>query len=323
MVLPATTAHYARAIVMPNLATPIITTADAARYRQEIQSRIPQGQHFTPLMTLYLTEHSNAKDISEGVASGVVTAVKLYPAGATTHSDAGVKDLQSIYPILDVMQAQGIPLLVHGEVVENHIDIFDREAVFIGTKLIPMRKQFPQLKIVFEHITTKDGVDYVQSCDQYTAATITPHHLVLNRNDMLVGGIKPHNYCLPVAKREQHRLALREAAASGDAHFFLGTDSAPHLRKDKESACGCAGVFNAGNSLGIYAQVFEEEKALHKLEAFASLNGPAFYGLPVNEATIELQRSEEALAEPTELKSNLGPIQIFNPMTPIHWHCPG
>ncbi len=314
-----TTQHYQRAIVMPNLQPPVITTSDAIKYKKSIEAVIPEGHQFTPLMTLYLTEQTYPEDVRQGFADGHITAVKLYPAGATTNSDAGVRDMEKIYPVLEMMQTEGIPFLIHGEVVDEHVDIFDREVVFIGTKLIPIREKFPELKIVFEHITTGDGVDYVQSCNEYTAATITPHHLVMNRNAMLVGGIKPHNYCLPVAKREEHRLALRKAATSGEVCFFLGTDSAPHPDSAKESACGCAGVFNAGNSLAIYAQVFEEENALDKLEGFTSLHGPAFYGLPVNQQKITLLREEVPQPVPDKLQTSQGGITIFNPMTPLHW----
>jgi dihydroorotase len=318
-VLPYTSRHFARAIVMPNLQPPVITTADAMRYQDEILHAIPAGDVFLPLMTLYMTENTNPDDVRQGFLSGVVTAVKLYPAGATTNSDAGVKDITKIYPVLAVMEEIGMPLLVHGEVVDAEIDIFDREAVFIETKLIPIREQFPNLNVVFEHITTKNGVDYVLSCDENTAATITTHHLVINRNAMLVGGIKPHYYCLPVAKRESHRLALRAAATSGDHRFFLGTDSAPHLNHAKESSCGCAGIFNVANTLSIVAQVFEDEHALDKFEAFVSLNGANFYGKPVNETQMTLERSDTPLPLPENVKTTAGDITVFDPLMDVYW----
>lgn len=318
-VLPYTSRHFSRAIVMPNLQPPVVTTAQAIEYQQQIVKNIPASHQFDPLMTLYMTEQTQPDDVKQGFENGNVVAVKLYPAGATTNSDAGVKNLEKIYPVLAVMEKIGMPLLVHGEVVDNDVDIFDREAVFIETKLIPIRQQFPELKIVFEHITTKDGVQYVQSCEQFTAATITPHHLVINRNAYLVGGIKPHYYCLPVAKRELHRLALREAACSGDARFFLGTDSAPHVDHAKLSACGCAGIFNAANTMPIVTQVFEQENALDKLEAFTSNNGANFYGKPLNEGTMQLTRSESPMTIPEKLKLSDGEITFFDPMIPVNW----
>lgn len=318
-VLPFTIRHFGRAIVMPNLQPPIIRTEDAIHYRQQITALIPEKDSFIPLMVLYMTEQTDPEDVRKGFIAGDVVAVKLYPAGATTNSDAGVKDLEKIYPVLAVMEEIGMPFLVHGEVVDPEVDIFDREAVFIETKLIPIRKHFPKLKIVFEHLTTKEGVDYVLSSDSHTAATITPHHLVINRNAMLVGGIKPHYYCLPVAKRELHRLALVAAATSGDSRFFLGTDSAPHLNHAKESACGCAGVFNVTNTLSIIAQVFEQENALDKLESFTSLNGPAFYNMPINEQRMALERSETALALPENLKTTEGEITQFDPTIDLYW----
>lgn len=318
-VLPYTAAHFGRAIVMPNLQPPIVRTADAKTYQEAILAALPSHQRFQPLMTLYMTETTEAADVKAGFESGLVTAVKLYPAGATTNSAAGVKDLEKIYPVLEVMQAIGMPFLVHGEVVDPQVDIFDREAVFIDTKLIPLRQQFPALKIVFEHLTTKDGVDYVLSCDTQTAATLTPHHLVINRNAMLVGGIKPHYYCLPVAKRESHRLALRAAAVSGDRRFFLGTDSAPHPIHAKENACGCAGIFNVANALAITAQVFEQENALDQFERFVSLNGPVFYGLPVNTERLVLERRTEPQALPANLRLNNTEVQAFDPMLDVYW----
>ena len=318
-VLPYTSQHFARAIVMPNLPSPVTTTADALIYRQEILENLPKEHNFTPLMTLYMTENTDPEDVRLGFLRDNITAVKLYPTGATTNSDAGVTDLEKIYPVLEVMEQIGMPFLVHGEVVDAHIDIFDREAVFIETKLIPIRKRFPKLKIVFEHLTTKEGVDYVLSCHENTAATITPHHLVINRNAMLVGGIKPHYYCLPVAKRELHRLALMKAATSGDARFFLGTDSAPHLTAAKESSCGCAGIFNVANAISVITQVFENEKALHQLEKFLSTNGALFYGLAINNQRITLVRSHHALAIPDNIKTSKGEVTAFDPLMDVYW----
>jgi dihydroorotase len=318
-VLPYSSQHFARAIVMPNLPSPVVTTADALTYRQEILNNVPEGHNFTPLMTLYMTEETDPDDVRLGFLKGDTTAVKLYPAGATTNSDAGVNDLEKIYPVLEVMEQIGMPFLVHGEVVDVDIDIFDREAVFIETKLIPIRERFPQLKIVFEHLTTKEGVDYVLSCNKNTAATITPHHLVINRNAMLVGGIKPHYYCLPVAKRELHRLALIKAATSGDARFFLGTDSAPHLITAKESSCGCAGIFNVANAISVVTQVFEDNRSLNQLEKFLSINGALFYDLAVNSQRMVLIRSDHALAIPENIKTLKGEVTAFNPMMDVYW----
>ncbi|MFZ1342753.1 dihydroorotase [Thiothrix eikelboomii] len=318
-VLPYTAAHFGRAIVMPNLQPPVVHTADALAYRDSILAILPPNSSFQPLMTLYMTETTEAADVKAGFESGVITAVKLYPAGATTNSAAGVKDLEKIYPVLEVMQEIGMPFLVHGEVVDPQVDIFDREAVFIETKLMPLRVRFPQLNIVFEHLTTQEGVDYVLSCAKHTAATLTPHHLVINRNAMLVGGIKPHYYCLPVAKRERHRLALRAAATCGDPRFFLGTDSAPHPVHAKETACGCAGIFNVANALAITAQVFEQENALDKFEGFVSLNGAAFYGLPVNTERLILERQLKPQALPANLKLSTTEVQAFDPMMDLYW----
>lgn len=318
-VLPFSVQHFGRAIVMPNLQPPVVYTQEAINYRQQIEALLPQQSHFTPLMTLYMTEHTEPEDVRNGYLAGHISAVKLYPAGATTNSAAGVKNIEKIYPVLEVMERIGMPFLVHGEVVDDTIDIFDREAVFINTKLIPIRQHFPKLKIVFEHITTKEGVDYVMSCDNPIAATITPHHLVINRNAMLVGGIKPHYYCLPVAKREQHRLALVKAATSGNISFFLGTDSAPHLDHAKESSCGCAGIFNVANALSIVAQVFEQENALDKLEGFTSLHGSAFYSLPNNSTKLHLTRSDTPLALPCNIQTEEGTITTFDPQMPLYW----
>lgn len=325
-VLPYTARQFARAIIMPNLNPPVLTTADALAYRARIQDVLhtinkdtTTLNDFSPLMTLYLTEQTDPQDVTQGFLAGDIQALKLYPAGATTNSAAGVKDINKIYPVLAVMEEIGMPLLVHGEVVDHDVDIFDREAVFIEQKLIPIRHAFPALKIVFEHITTKNGVDYVKSCETNTAATITPHHLVINRNAYLVGGIKPHYYCLPVAKRESHRLALLETATSGDHRFFLGTDSAPHLDHAKQSACGCAGIFNVANTLPILAQVFEQANALNHLEGFTSIHGANFYGKPLNTSHIQLERCEQAQALPDNIETSQGQITIFDPQIAVYW----
>lgn len=319
-VLPHSSAHFARAVVMPNLVPPVVTTAQAAAYRSRIMAALPQGHDFTPLMTLYLTESTDADDVVAGFENGEIAAVKLYPAGATTNSQSGVRNFEKVLPVLERMAEAGVPLCVHGEVTNSAIDIFDREAVFIETVLDPLRRRVPSLRVVMEHVTTKDGVDYARSAGEGLAATITTHHLIINRNAILAGGIRPHYYCLPVAKRETHRLALREAATSGDPRFFLGTDSAPHVDPLKECACGCAGIFSSINTLGCLAHVFEEEGALDRLEAFVSLNGPAFYRLPPNEARITLRRHEKPVDFPARIDSGDGPVTVFDPMFPIHWN---
>tara|TARA_R110000868_G_scaffold140245_1_gene355705 strand:- start:2589 stop:3629 length:1041 start_codon:yes stop_codon:yes gene_type:complete len=292
VVAPFTARQFGRAIVMPNLSPPVTSAASATAYRERIMAAVPDGSDFTPLMTCYLTDDADADDIAAGHAAGIFTAAKLYPANATTNSAHGVTDVAHIMPVLERMQDIGMPLLVHGEVTDGEIDIFDREAVFIERILEKLIAALPDLKVVFEHITTEQAVQFVDSAGPNIAATITPHHLHINRNAMFVGGIRPHAYCLPVAKREQHRLALRTAATSGSPKYFLGTDSAPHEIHAKQSACGCAGIFNAPYALESYATVFDEEGALDRLEGFASLHGANFYGLPVNEAMVSLQRSE-------------------------------
>jgi dihydroorotase len=291
-VVAHTARQFARAIVMPNLSPPVTTVAAAAAYRQRILDAVPDDMDFTPLMTAYLTDSSDPEELARGFASGVFTAAKLYPANATTNSAHGVSDIGAIRPVLERMQDIGMPLLIHGEVTDSDVDIFDREAVFIDRTLSALVHDMPALKVVFEHITTENAVQFVADASVNVGATITPQHLHINRNAMLVGGIRPHAYCLPVAKREKHRLALRKAATSGSAKYFLGTDSAPHEVSAKESACGCAGIFNAPFALESYAAVFEEEGALDRLEAFASENGPRFYGLPLNEAMVTLERAE-------------------------------
>ncbi|AKH42305.1 dihydroorotase [Altererythrobacter atlanticus] len=287
-----TARQFARAIVMPNLTPPVTRAADAVEYRQRIMDALGAGADFTPLMTCYLTDATDPEDLAQGHAEGIFTAAKLYPAGATTNSANGVTDIANIYPVLEKMQEIGMVLCVHGEVTDPDIDIFDREAVFIERILGPLLQDMPGLRVVFEHATTAEAVAFVGITGPNVAATITPQHLHINRNAMLVGGMRPHAYCLPVAKREKHRLALRKAATSGSRKFFLGTDSAPHAKEAKESACGCAGIFNAPYALESYATVFDEEGALDHFEAFASLNGPHFYGLPVNEGTVTLERAE-------------------------------
>ena len=288
-VVPHTAAQFRRAIIMPNLRPPVTTAAQALAYKSRIQAAVPEGVAFEPLMTLYLTDNLPPDEIKRAKHAGVVAA-KLYPAGATTNSDAGVTDLRKTYKTLEAMQKEGLLLLVHGEVTSPDIDLFDREAVFIDTQLIPLRRDFPELKIVFEHITTKDAAHYVRDATSFTAATITAHHLLYNRNAIFTGGIRPHYYCLPVLKRETHRLALVEAAVSDNPRFFLGTDSAPHPAHLKEHASGCAGCYTAHAAMELYAEAFEAAGTLHKLEAFASFNGADFYGLPRNTGTVTLKK---------------------------------
>jgi len=305
-VVPYTARQFARAIVMPNLLPPVVEMAAAVAYRDRILAAVPDGVVFTPLMTAYLTDQTDAEDLAQGFETGVFVAVKLYPAGATTNSDSGVTDMAKVAPVLERMQDMGMPLLVHGEVTDPAVDIFDREARFIDEVFRPLRADFPELKVVFEHVTTKDAVDFVRADTGPTAATITAHHLVINRSDIFAGGLRPHLYCLPIAKREWHRLALRAAATSGDARFFLGTDTAPHVVAAKETACGCAGIFSAPTALEVYASVFDEEDALDRLEAFASLNGPAFYDLPVNTATVSLERAACVVPDTVAARSGAG-----------------
>ncbi|WP_116598703.1 dihydroorotase [Primorskyibacter marinus] len=318
-VAPETARHFGRAIIMPNLVPPVVTGAQAAAYRDRIMAAMPEGADFKPLMTLYLTEDTDPDDLAAAHASGQITAVKLYPAGATTNSNSGVRDFDKVRPVLERMAEIGCPLCVHGEVTAPEIDIFDREAVFIDTVLDPIRRATPGLRVVMEHITTKQGVDYARAGGADLGATITTHHLIINRNHILVGGIKPHYYCLPVAKREEHRLALREAATSGDATFFLGTDSAPHTDALKEQACGCAGCFTATNTMSLLAHVFDEDGALDRLESFTSLNGPAFYRLPANKATLTLTRQANPVTYPSKIDTADGPVTVFDPGFPVHW----
>lgn len=319
-VVPHTSADFSRAIIMPNLVPPVTTAAQAQAYRERILASVPQGHIFEPLMTLYLTETTSVDDIDIGVADGLISAVKLYPAGATTNSASGVRDFEKVLPVLERMAFHDLPLLVHGEVTDRDIDIFDREAVFIDRILEPLHRRLPQLRIVMEHVTTQDGISYVRSHETGLAATLTVHHLMLNRNALLVGGIKPHYYCLPVLKRERHRLALVEAAVSGDPRFFLGTDSAPHATHLKENACGCAGVFTAPNAMACLATVFEAENALDRLEAFSSLNGAAFYKLSPNEAQLHLVREDEPQSWPAQISAGDNEtLTLFDPGFPIYW----
>jgi dihydroorotase len=316
-VLPFTARQFARAIVMPNLAPPVASIADARAYRGRIIAALPSEAEFTPLMTCYLTDTSDAKDVARGYEEGVFAAVKLYPAHATTHSAHGVTDIERVMPVLEHMAALGVPLLIHGEATDPAIDIFDREAVFIERVLDPLRRRLPELRIVLEHVTTAEAVDFVETAGPNLAATITAHHLVINRNAIFAGGIRPHLYCLPIAKREKHRRALRRAATSGDAAFFLGTDSAPHAIPTKETACGCAGIFTAPAALELYAEVFEEEGALDHFEAFASLHGPAFYRLPVNEDRVTLRR--EAWTVPERIGAGDGAVIPFRAGESLRW----
>jgi dihydroorotase len=289
-VVAHTAQRFARAIVMPNLRPPVVSTEQALAYRRRILAALPPGVDFEPLMTLYLTDSTPAEEITRARQSGQVHAVKWYPAGATTHSDAGVTDITRTYPALEAMEARGLPLLVHAEVTDPDVDVFDREAVFIERLLAPLQLRFPALKLVLEHVTTREGIEFVNSSPATMAATITAHHLLLNRNAMFAGGIRPHAYCLPVLKRETHRIALIEAATGRSGRFFLGTDSAPHAREHKESACGCAGVYSAHAALELYAEVFEEAGALDRLEGFAARFGADFYGLPYNATTVTLEK---------------------------------
>lgn len=300
-VVPYTAAQFARAIVMPNLSPPVTSVDAGAAYRDRILAAVPQGVDFTPLITAYLTDATDGKELARGFAEGVFTAAKLYPAHATTGSAHGVTNVANIMPALEEMERIGMPLLIHGEVTDAHVDIFDREAVFIEQTLSKLVRDLPELRVVFEHITTADAVAFVDESSSNIAATITPQHLHINRNAMFAGGIRPHAYCLPVAKREVHRLALRKAATSGSIKYFLGTDSAPHDKAAKESACGCAGIFNAPFALESYAAVFEEEGALDKFEAFASENGPHFYRLPLNEDRVALERVDTQVPDLLEL----------------------
>lgn len=318
-ILPETTRDFARALVMPNLVPPVVTGAQAAAYRDRILAAMPAGTAFTPLLTLYLTEATEAADVIAAHRAGLIAAVKLYPAGATTNSASGVTNFDRVRGVLDAMAEAGVPLCTHGEVTDPTVDIFDREAVFIDRVLDPLRRATPGLRVIMEHITTSDAADYVRAHDKDLAATITTHHLVINRNHILAGGIRPHYYCLPVAKRETHRLALCVAATSGDVRFFLGTDSAPHADAAKESACGCAGCFTATNTLPILAHVFEDADALPHLEGFTSLHGAAFYRMAPNDGQITLTKSDTPVTFPARIDTGAGPVTVFDPGFPLHW----
>jgi len=315
--VPHTARYMGRAIVMPNLVPPVTTTVQAQQYRDRIIQQIPEGSVFDPLMTLYLTDNTSADEISRARESGIVFGIKLYPAGATTNSDQGVTDIALTTPALEKMNELGMPLLVHGEVTRHEIDIYDREKVFIDEILAPLHEQYPQLKIVLEHITTKEAADFVLSAGENIGATITPQHLMYNRNQMLVGGIRPHYYCLPILKRNSHKLALQDAVASGSNRFFLGTDSAPHAKNAKENDCGCAGCFSAHAAIELYAEIFEDLGILDKLEAFASFNGPDFYGLPRNEDTIILRK--ESWDVPKDYPLGDDTIVPLNGGTSMRW----
>jgi len=320
-VVDHTARQFARAIVMPNLVPPVTTVVAAEAYRARILAAVSPGLNFTPLMTCYLTDGMDPLEIETGFTAGVFTACKLYPAHATTNSSHGVTDIRNIYRGLEVMQRIGMPLLIHGEVTDAHVDIFDREAVFIERILKLVVTDFPALKIVFEHITTAEAVDFVEASGPNIAATITPHHLAINRNAMFQGGIRPHLYCLPIVKRQKHQLALRTAATSGSPKFFLGTDTAPHAVQDKETACGCAGIFNAPYALESYAVTFEEEGALHRLEGFASEHGPRFYGLPLNAEKVALERIASPV--PDELQAGPNAVVPFQAGETLPWRFAG
>ena len=316
-VVAHTARQFGRAIVMPNLSPPVTTTAAARAYRDRILAALPRDTPFVPLMTAYLTDHTDPDDLIRGNSDGVLVAAKLYPANATTNSAHGVSDIGRLSVVFAAMERAGMTLCVHGEVTDPEVDVFDREAVFIERHLQRIVRDFPKLKVVLEHVTTSEGVGFVEGSSNYVAGTITPQHLHLNRNAMLVGGIRPHAYCLPVAKRESHRLALRKAATSGSGKFFLGTDSAPHARGDKESACGCAGIFNAPFALESYLQVFDEENALDRFEGFASLDGPAFYRLPANTETVTFVREEVAVPDTVDACGT--PVVPFHAGETLRW----
>jgi dihydroorotase len=318
-VVPETSRHFARAVVMPNLVPPILNGKEANQYKRKIERAIPEEHKLDPLMTLYLTEKTNKNELKEAYVNGLIFAAKLYPAGATTNSDSGVKDIKKIFPTLETMAEIGMPLLIHGEVTDKKIDVFDREKVFIDEKLDLICKKLPDLKITLEHITTKEAVDYIMQGNKNLAASITPHHLALNRNAIFVGGIKPHNYCLPILKRETHRKALIKVATSGNRKFFLGTDTAPHFVCDKESECGCAGVFNATYCLNILAQIFDDQKSINNLEKFVSINGAFHYNLKTNKEKIKLVKYKDRINFRKFIDIKDQKIKIFDPDFPIFW----
>jgi dihydroorotase len=322
-ILKETIRDFKRAIIMPNLIPPILNSDDVLRYQSEILSALPEGSSFKPLMTIYLTDKSDYKDIVSAYSSDLISAVKLYPAGATTNSQSGVTNIDKIRALLEKLAEAKVPICIHGETTLPSVDIFDREAFFIEKTLEPIRKKIPGLKIILEHITTKQGIDYVLSESEGLAGTITTHHLIINRNDLLANGIKPHYYCLPIAKREEHRLALRQAATSGDKRFFLGTDSAPHIDSLKENSCGCAGIFSATNTMSYLAHVFEEENALHQLEKFTSINGPNFYNKKINEEICTLYKHENPVIFPEKIEIGNKSITLFNPGFHSHWSTQG
>lgn len=318
-VVPETTRHFARAIVMPNLVPPIINGNQAQKYRQRIKKVIPKNNNFKPYMTLYLTEETKKNEIKKAFENGHVFAAKLYPAGATTNSESGVKKIDKIFPVLETMSEIGMPLLIHGEVTDRNIDIFDREKEFLEKKLELICKEFPDLKITLEHITTKEATKYIEEGKHNLAATITPHHLALNRNTIFFGGIRPHYYCLPILKREHHRQALIKVATSGNSKFFLGTDTAPHFVSDKESSCGCAGIFNATYCMSILAQLFDNENKLSNLEKFVSLNGARHYELDLNKDKIKLVKSKKSIKFKKSINIGKKSIEVFNPEFSVFW----
>lgn len=319
IVVPETTRHFARSIIMPNLIPPILNANQAIEYKKRIENAVPLSDNFKPLMTIYLTEETKRDELKEAYKCGAVFAVKLYPAGATTNSDSGVKDITKIMPTLETMTEIGMPLLIHGEVTDKNIDIFDREKVFIDKKLDYICNKLPDLKITLEHITTKEATEYVIDSNKNLAASITPHHLALNRNALFDGGIRPHNYCLPILKRETHRKSLVNAAISSNSKFFLGTDTAPHLVRDKENECGCAGVFNATYCLQILAQIFDNYQSIDKLENFVSINGANHYNLELNKEKIKLYKSKEKLILQEFVNINKNKLKVFSPNFPIFW----
>ncbi len=318
-VVPETTRHFARAIVMPNLTPPILSGKQAIEYKERINKVIPKTNNFTPLMTIYLTESTDKNELKEAYNNKAVFAAKLYPAGATTNSESGVRDIKKIMPVLEKMAKIGMPLLIHGEVTHREVDIFDREKVFIDKNLDFICKELPELKITLEHITTEDATKYVKQGNQNLVASITPHHLTLNRNAIFVGGIRPHNYCLPILKREKHRRALIEVATSGNSKFFLGTDTAPHFTSDKENCCGCAGIFNATYCIVILTQLFDDENSLPQLESFISKNGAKHYNLGLNKEKIKLRKANSPIVFKKFINIKKHVIKIFNPSFPVYW----
>ena len=318
-IFPYSFSNYGKAIIMPNLENPIIKFSQAMEYYKKIKSLITLGYKFEPLMTLFLSEETKAIDIYKGAKSGILKAIKFYPEGVTTNSYRGIKDISKMYNLLEKLPDLNIPLLIHGETANSKVDIYDREAYFLEETVYELRKAIPELKIILEHITTKESVDFILDNNTNTAATITAHHLILNRNNLFDGGIRPHYFCRPIAKREKHRIAVRKAATSGNSKFFLGTDSAPHFDHNKESSCGCAGIFSAPNALGYIAQIFEEDSALNNLENFISINGAKFYNLSLNSTLSKFTKFKEAIKYPSKIKVGKGLITVFNPGYPLYW----